>query len=216
MKLSLHLGDNNDMEWAQERCEYDHYRHTRVTTRARPHVYILRHVDTFERLGFVIVGIPHARKCKRWWGYAGLPTKWQVLNLYRIWLNPRVQKGGDLARMGTVPGYIDRHSGEFRPTVATWIIAQVLRRVQRDRVALWPPVYPQQPYHIVLVISYHDPKFHRGKIYRESGATPMYVDLDGCPAPGPAGKFGWCWRLREPNWTFRDIEILRPRNMRLF
>ena len=35
------------------------------------------------------------------------------------------------------------------------------------------------------------------------------------PIPGPSGKFGWAWRLPEPAWSWSEIEIARPRNLRL-
>ena len=109
---------------------------------------------------------------------------------------------------------MDRH-GTFRPTVATWAIGEVLARVQADRVRLWPPVYPDQPYHILLGLSYSDPKYHRGTIYRHANATPMYTDRTGTPIPGPSGKYGWAWRLPCPQWTWQDLECIKPRTLRL-
>jgi hypothetical protein len=57
--------------------------------------------------------------------------------------------------------------------VASWFIGQVLERIQEDWVSLWPPVYLDNPYHIRLVISYHDPAHHKGTIYKASGAEPL-------------------------------------------
>lgn len=94
------------------------------------------------------------------------------------------------------------------------MIREVLNRVQRDRVAMWPPVQLSQPYHIRLAISYHDPRHHRGTIYKHSGALPMYTDSNNNPTPGPSGKFGWCWRLPEPTWNWYEIEY-RPRQLQL-
>jgi len=91
----------------------------------------------------------------------------------------------------------------------------VLGLVQVDRVSLWPPVYPEQPYHIRLTISYHDPQYHRGAIYRAAQAEPLYLDRQGRAVPGPAGKFGWGWRLAEPEWGWQDIRIAQPRTLRL-
>ena len=81
---------------------------------------------------------------------------------------------------------------------------------------MWPPVYLEDPYHIELAIAYHDPKFHKGAIYRLSGAEPMYVDKEGKAMPGSSGKFGWCWKLPVPDWDWQEIEILRPRTLRMF
>lgn len=208
--INLHLGDKRDLSWAQSTVTKYHYLHQPVDPRARPMVYIIG-----DYLGLIMAGIPHATRNQGWYGYPGLLTQWQVIDLCRIWLNPRIQFGGNMARPDMVPGFVDRH-GCFRPTVATWAMYAVLNRIQRDRVSLWPPVFPAEPYHIRLAISYHDPSFHRGFIYREMGWEPMYTDDQGRPYPGASGgKYGWCWRLPEPDWSWFDIEIKRPRTMRL-
>lgn len=211
--LSLTLGTKTDLAWAQAAVKEHHYLHQPVHPRARPWVYTLA-TDT-ERLGLIMASIPHATRCKGWWGYPGLPTHWQVVDLCRIWLSPRLQAGGDLSRSGRVPGFFDR-KGIWRPTVASWAIEQVLDRIQVDWVSLWPPVYPDQPYHVRLVISYQDPAYHqKGTIYRATAARPMYTDPEGEPAPGPSDKLGWAWPLPEPVWAWDEIEIRQPRTMRL-
>lgn len=216
-KLRIRLGAKPDLQWAQETVARYHYLERKVDPRARPHCYVVEMNvrQAPQRVGLVMVGIPHATKCGGWWGYPGLPTQWQVVDLCRIWLDPAVQSGGFWCEPGIVPGFTDRH-GTFRPTVASWAIRSVLDRVQEDRLSLWPPVYPEQPYHILLAISYHDPQYHRGTIYKVTNAQAMYTDADGQPRPGPSGKYGWCWRLSEPDWTYEDIHIRQPRTMRLF
>lgn len=212
-RLIISLGDAAELALSQIKVRLYHYLHAPVDPRARPMSYIIRHNG--DALGVIMLGIPHATRCKKWWGYPGLPTQWQVIDLCRIWIDPLLQRGGDLCHPGIVPGFMDRHS-IFRPTVASWAIHEVLQRVQVDRVAMWPPVYPAEPYHILLAISYHDPQYHRGTIYRESRATPMYVDRAGQPMPGSSGKYGWCWRLTQPPWTWHDLTNIKPRSMRLF
>lgn len=211
-RLTIDLGTKADVNWAQETVARRHYLRQRVYNRARPMVYVVRYGQ--RPVGLVMVTIPHATKCRGWWGYPGLITQWQVLDMCRVWLDPAVQQGGELCLPGIVPHHFDR-KGIFRPTVATWCIDQVLGRVQRDRISLWPPIYPQLPYHIRLIISYHDPQYHRGTIYRESGAIPMYTDSAGNPIPGPSGKYGWCWPLEQPDWEWSEIKIAQPRTMRL-
>lgn len=211
--LTISLGDADDLRWAQATVTEHHYLHAPVDPRARPMVYVVRYAG--RRVGLVMLGIPHATRCGGWWGYPGLPTQWQVVDLCRIWFDPSLQAGGELCAYGHVPGFLDRH-GVFRPTVATWAIGEVLGRVQRDRVALWPPVYPSEPYHILLAISYSDPHFHRGRIYQLAGADPMYTDRRGQPKPGPSKKFGWCWKLPRPTWTWSDLTDIQPRTMRMF
>ena len=199
--------------WAQRRCIDDHYLHKVVSPKARPMLYVINYGAW--RVGLVIVSHPHAPRCAGWWGYPGLPTQWQVVDICRIWLDPVIQVGGRWCEFGRVPGYIDRHH-RFRSTAATWAIHQVLARVQSDRVRLYPPVYPDEPYHIRLAISYHDPQYHRGTIYRQSGAAPMYTDADGQPQPGPSGKYGWCWQLPQPSWQWHDLDNIHSRTLRLF
>lgn len=211
--LALALGNADDLETCQEIAVAYHYLHQRVDNRARPMCYMLRSEQRW--IGMVMAGLPHATTCRTWWGKRAGLTQWQVVDLCRIYLHPDVQAGGRHCDPGWVPGYYDRH-GVWRSTLATWTIHQVLQRIQADRVALWPPVYLEQPYHIRLVISYHDPQYHRGAIYRLAGAAPMYTDAAGQPAPGPAGKYGWCWRLPEPAWTWQDLPEVRSRTLRLF
>jgi len=215
-ELTMNLGDALDLTWAQAIVTKYHYLHQPVDPRARPMVYVIRHAsdDMQRRLGLIMLGIPHATRCRGWWGYEGLPTQWQVVDLCRIWIDPDIQRGGQFCAPYTVPGFVDRH-GQWRPTVATWAIAEVLRRVQRDRVALWPPIYLDQPYHIRLAISYHDPQYHRGAIYRHSQAMPMYL-RHGQPVAGPSGKFGWAWQLPAPDWDWSQLTDVRSRTIRLF
>jgi hypothetical protein len=125
--LTIRLGNRADLEWAQATVEKHHYLHQRVDNRARPMVYVIG-----DYLGLIMAGIPHATRCRKWFGYPGLPTQWQVLDLNRIWLSPRLQAGGDL----------------YQRNALTWTISQILKRVQRDRVSLWPPVFVDQPFHI--------------------------------------------------------------------
>ena len=211
--LNITLADAADLAWAQRTVTAAHYLRAPVDPRARPMAYIIRRDDW--RVGLVMLGIPHATRCQSWWGYPGLPTQWQVVDLCRIWLDPEIQRDGFWCEPGTVPGYTDRH-GTFRPTTATWAISEVLACVQADRVRLWPPVYPDRPYQIELAISYSDPRYHRGTIYRHAGALPMYTDRTGAPIPGPSGKYGWAWRLPAPQWTWQDLTDIAPRTMRLF
>jgi hypothetical protein len=212
MNLAVTLGDAKDLEWAQQICEQHHYLRVRVPSIARPMVYVVWH-DGWP-VGLCIVASPHANRNRLWWGYHGRPTQWQVVDLTRIWLDPSIQQNGSLCRPGDVPGFVDRR-GVFRPTTPTWLIRQVLQRVQQDRVSLWPPVFLDEPYHIRLVISYHDPAYHQGTIYRLSGAEPMYQDEQGRPLPSTTGKYGWVWRLERPAWDWQDIEIRRPRTVRM-
>ncbi len=212
MELTIRLGTKADVVWAQATVTEHHYLHQPVNNQAKPMVYVIEYQK--ERLGLVMAGTPHAVKCRGWWGYPGLPTQWQVLDLCRIWLSPRIQKGGDLCRPDVCPGFIGWR-GKWWPAVASWAIETVLGRIQQDWISLWPPVYPEQPYHILLVISYHNPLYHKGALYRHTNALPLYTDEQQQPTVGSSGKYGWCWKLPEPEWGWWEIPILKPRTMRL-
>lgn len=212
MQLSIKLGSRNDTSWAQSVVREYHYLHKSVHPQQRPITYLIQYQGN--NYGLIMAGIPHATKCAGWWGYPGLPTQWQVVDLCRIWLDPALQTGGYLCSPDIVPGFMDR-TNQFKPTTPTWAISQILKRIQTDWIAMWPPVYPSQPYHVELVVSYHDPQYHKGTIYRQLNAIPMY-QKDGQPIPSPSsGKFGWCWKLPRPSWQYTDITILRPRTLRL-
>lgn len=221
-QLSVRLGNDTDLAWAQRTVKEYHYLRQQVNNQARPMAYI---VDfNGDRTGLIMVGIPHATRNKNWYGYPGQITQWQVVDLCRIWIDPRFQINsetcGVLAGPTVTPGFYDRR-GNWRSTLASWAIGEVLNRVQYDRVSLYPPVYLDQPYHILLAISYHDPSFHKGTIYKETGWEPMYWKWDKdqatkAPIPSKNGKFGWVWRLPEPTWTWDEITIRRPRTLRMF
>lgn len=217
MELTIRLGNKRDLAWAQATVTERHYLHQPVNPQAKPIVYVIEHQK--ERLGLLMAGTPHATKCRNWWGYEGLPTQWQVLDLCRIWLDPRIQKGGDLCRPEVCPGFTGWR-GKWWPSVASWAIETVLSRIQKDWVSMHPPVFPDQPYHITLVISYHDAKYHTGKIYQAAGASLMHTIYDKNSGvtyalPAASGKYCWYWRLPEPAWGWWEIPILQPRTMRL-
>ena len=119
--MRIDLGNRQDLDWAQVMVTKYHYLHQPVDPRARPMVYVLRNEkDDMQRgLGLVMLGIPHATKCRGWWGYPGLPTQWQVVDLCRIWLYPNVQAGGHFCDPDTLPRLGDR-PGNWRSTVANW------------------------------------------------------------------------------------------------
>ena len=47
------------------------------------------------------------------------------------------------------------------------------------------------------------------------GALPMYTDSQGQPVAGSSGKYGWCWQLEEPLWTWDGLTEIRPRTLRM-
>ena len=37
----------------------------------------------------------------------------------------------------------------------------------------------------------------------------------GAPVAGSSGKYGWCWKLAEPLWTWDGLTEIRPRTLRM-
>ena len=123
----------------------------------------------------------------------------------RIWLDPDIQRGGFWCEPGVVPGYSTAH-GIWRPTVATWAIDEVLSRVQADRVRLWPPVYPDQPYHIFWPSATVTPVSPRHHLQARQSIAHVHRPHRRT-LPGPSGKYGWAWRLPRPQWAGRNSNV---------
>lgn len=154
--------------------------------------------------GIVVMKKPQHGKHSGLFGMDGLPTCWQVLDLARVWVHPSLQKtpvsderggwtcGGPSAWIGT------NRKGErvtMSPNAFSRMVGMVLRRVQRDWIDHHPPVFPDLPYHIELIISYCDLGHHDGTGYRASGFVKHGQSSDGT-------KDVYIRRLRRPNWRW--------------
>lgn len=136
--------------------------------------------------GFIMFASIHFTKLRGEFGYPGLPTKWQVLSLARLWLHDDLPKNG-----------------------ASCVIAKALKLVQRQWLRIHPPRFPDQPYHIRKIISYADTRYHRGTIYRaanfrESGITTSQRRHKNSRGPG-MGKYKlirFIYDLKEPRWEY--------------
>src|SRR5260370_12423282 len=104
MTLTLHLADSQGLQWAQRQVASHHYLHSPVDIRCMPVGYIVRLEDA--PVGWLIFGRPESTRCNGWYGsvedaqrskddsrYCPL-TRWQVINLARVWLDPAIQLGG--------------------------------------------------------------------------------------------------------------------------
>jgi len=188
-----------------------HYLRNPVPYIARPVAYILEHNKI--PLGIFVFSIPQATDCRHWWGKKAKITKWQVQDLSRVWVSPLIQSGGYWAKPEIVPGrWVN---GRYEPTILTWALSRAFKMIQKDYLRLWPPVEPEKPYHIRLIISYHDPKYHDGYIYRAMSALPMYTYKTGKPRMSSSKLFGWCWPIKQPFWNISRLNIIRQRQMRL-
>ena len=107
-------------------------------------------------------------------GYDGLPTAWQVLDLARVWIHPQWQgrqsNGHALAVFSRAVSQLWQPVG--KPD-------QRLRRLQRDWLRHHPPVYPELPYHILILVSYCQLDHHDGTGYRASGLQSIGATSDG-------------------------------------
>lgn len=165
-----------DLHVAQSLVTQYHYLHAPVSSRCSPMAYhILLHDDL---IGVMIYGRPQSTCCYQGpLTYGGICDvmagrakydRWTILNLARVWLDPRVQTGGMWYTPELLPGYVDRN-GVWRSTLASHVVKTSLTRVNRDYLLYKPPVYMDDPYEIRVVLSYCDTRVHRGTLYAASG-----------------------------------------------
>jgi hypothetical protein len=179
-----------------------------VDPRSRPLAYVLRLRG--ELAGTLIFGRPEASRC-----YAGGLTyggqadvragraawdRWCVLNLARVWLDPRTQAGGAWCRPDLVPGFTDRH-GAWRPAVASWAIGQALTSVGYDYLLAYPPCFVAEPYEVRVCLSYCDRRHHKGTIYRAAGFRLARVNAEGVET--------WWTPAVAPLTPQQDLEVRR-------
>jgi hypothetical protein len=180
--------------------EGDHYIHRWPDPRSLPFGYALCHNgSTLHRdgrpWGLVVMKKLQHHKQRGLFGYEGLPTAWQVLDLARVWVHPELQS---VAWEGT-----DRKGQAVRQTLNVFsrMVGAVLRRVQRDWLEHHPPVYPELPYHIELIVSYCELAHHDGTGYRAAGFTKWGPSEDGT-------KEVYVRRLRRPHWDWQRVQLV--------
>lgn len=178
-----------------------HYLHTMPDPRTQYEIFSINLDD--RRAGWLIFGRPEST---RFWGwYGGLEdvasgrcpvTRWQVLNLARVFIHPEFQHGGLLCNPETVPGFIDRF-GVWRPALASAAIQTAVQSIGFSYLLWRPPVFLDQPYEICWLLSYCDTRFHRGTIYKASGFDLYRTNRAGLQTwriPMPAlTKNQHCW-----------------------
>lgn len=164
----LALASDAERRWAQEQVTAHHYLHRPVDVRCRPVAYLIWCEGV--PMGCLIFGRPEATRVTGWYGsvedvQAGrCPlTRWQILNLARVWLHPDLQAGGRC----------------HRPNAASWAIGQALRRVGYEFLIHRPPVWMEEPYEIREVLSYCDRGTHRGTLYRACNFTLKRTNARG-------------------------------------
>lgn len=166
--LSIHRATGSDLDIVRKHCELYHYLKRWPDPRSLPFAYYLQYGDKLRaddgRLwGLVVFKKPQHHQQRGLFGYVGLPTDWQVLDLARVWVHPSLQRkegAHSLCIFSQMLSLLFRQHGHDR-------IAQV----QADWLEHHPPRYPDAPYHIEVIISYCDLGHHNGKAYRASGFT---------------------------------------------
>jgi hypothetical protein len=181
--ITLQPLDPAGLAWAQATVSAHHYLHRPVDPRTMPAGYSV-HLTTsdgrglgrpYGRIGLLIFGRPECTRLYPW--FAGVDevaagraacTRWEVLNLSRVWFDPIVQPGGPFCDPGHLPGFYDRR-GAWRSTLASTVIGLALAQVGVDYLVQWPPCFLEEPYQVRWALSYCDPTRHRGTIYRAAG-----------------------------------------------
>lgn len=177
--ITLQLATPNGLTYAQQVVIKHHYLRAPVDSRCSPVAYLVAlQAGACPTIGCLIFGRPEATRCYQGGlTYGSLKDKqdgrcqfdrWEILNLARVWLDPRVQTGGCWYTPSLLPGYTDRR-GVWRSSLASWCIQAALERIGYDYLTVRPPVYPDEPYEIRAVLSYCQTPLHKGTIYRAAG-----------------------------------------------
>ena len=134
--------------WLNAMATAHHYMHRPVHQRAVPFGWAVRFDGELYQpngapSGFIMFASIHYTRLRGEFGFPGLPTKWQVLSLSRLWLHDNLPRNSE-----------------------TVVIVKALKLVQARWLEVHPPVDWSQPYQVRKVISYADTRYHQGTIYR--------------------------------------------------
>lgn len=214
--IHLEMLDRAGLKWAQETVTKYHYLHRPVDTRTQAEGYAVHLSGINESIGLLLFGRPEATRCSSWYGgtddvQAGRceVTRWQVLNLSRVWLSPEVQTSGRFYSPEDIPGFTDRR-GVFRSTLASEVIQAATHQIGHDYLIRRPPCFLDEPYQIEWLLSYCDTSKHKGTIYAAAGFELYRTNDRGIQT----------WRTRLPGLTFeqdariREAARINPRSIR--
>lgn len=180
-------------DWLNAQATMYHYMHRPVHPRSTPFGWGIRFDgEEFQPdgvpSGFIIFASIHFVRLTGEFGYPGLPTKWQVLSLSRLWLHDNLPRNSE-----------------------TVVIAKALKLVQRRWLEVHPPRFPLEPYHVRKIISYSDCRYHTGTIYRaanfrEVGRTVSQARHSNTRGGGMNGAELICfiYDLSEPRWKYEQ------------
>lgn len=211
--MYLRMMEKISIKLAQQIVRDEHYLHAPVDARGSVEGYWIG-LDCQPVAGLFLLGRPQATKVLGWYGSVqdvGTGscecTRWQVLNLARVWISPTFQPGGIAYRADCLPGFVDRKS-VFRSTLASTAISAMAARVGFDYLMRRPPCYLDEPYQVEWLLSYCDTRLHRGTIYQAAGFELYRTNTDGIQT----------WRLRLPLLTaeqdaqVREAARINPRS----
>lgn len=202
MPVVLELANKAEMGWAQCMVTAGHYLRAPVDSRCSVEAYLVMVRDT--AVGCLIFGRPEATRCYPWYGSVedvasgkAEVTRWQVLNLARVWLSPAVQAGGAWYEPDLLPGFVDRN-GTWRSTLASTAIRMACQRIGFDYLMRRPPCFLDEPYEIQWLMSYCDTLLHRGTIYAAAGFERYRINGRGIET----------WRAPLPTLTAKqDVQV---------
>lgn len=181
-----------------------HYMHRAVHHRSSPFGYLVEFdgqtvMPDDKPAGFIIFASIHFVRQRGLFGYPGLPDKWQVLHLSRMWLHDDLPKNA-----------------------ASVVLSQCLKprghecisRVGLEWLKVHPPRFVDQPYHVRLVISYADRTYgHEGIIYKAAnfeyiGDTVSQRRHKNSRGPGLDSVLSqYVYRLPKPKVTIMELPI---------
>jgi hypothetical protein len=181
MTILLDWMDKPLITWAQSTVTQHHYLQTPVDARCSVQGYRVRLVsgsgsDHADRTaGLLLFGRPEATKCYPWYGSVedtikgrAEVTRWQVLNLARVWFEPKFQPGGICYSHEYLPGFVDR-KGQFRSTLVSSALALAFERIGFDYLIARPSCFLEEPYQLDYLLSYCHSNRHKGTIYQTAG-----------------------------------------------
>lgn len=137
-------------------------------------------------------------------GWFRLPTPWQVQDLSRVWVHPDWQarrwqgfnrKGEPVEHTANIFSRMVSGLFERVPSMLPGGEGRYALRLQEDWLHHHPPVFPELPYHVELLVSYCELSHHDGTGYRASGFERWGWTSDGT-------KEIYFKRLRAPRFKY--------------
>lgn len=180
-------------DWLNGAAVEYHYMHRPIHDRACPFGWRVTFDDhdtmaDGKPCGFITFASVHFTKLKGEFGYPGLPTRWQVLSLARLWLHDDMPRNSE-----------------------TCVIGKAHKLVQRRWLEVHPPRFSDQPYHILKILSFCDNSLYSGTIYkaanyRYAGETISKRRRANTRGTGMDGHTltRWIYDLPQPRWRLAE------------